>query len=360
MSAIILHDYFKYMEGGGRLCLILAEAIKADLGYGFKARNHPFFGEYKLSGKQYDLGVSGSIPGLRNIRLIQSFKRTYSILKRFETAVYSGFYAPVAVNNHPDGKNIYYCHTPPRYIYDQHEFYLARAAFWQRPLIKALAAYHKPLYEDALHKMTSILTNSENVKARIKSYLGLDSIVVYPPCSLDKFSFLGQENYYLSMARLDPLKRVDKIVRAFKDMPDKHLVVVSGGVESDRIKRLAEDSANIRIFGWVTEKQLIELIGNCIATIYIAKDEDFGMSPIESMAAGKPVIGTCEGGLKETILDGETGILLRADPTISDIQTAVKKMTPQQAWHMRMACHDRASFFSKEKFLSRMKQIINN
>ncbi len=348
------------MEGGGRLCLILAEAMKADLGYGFKIKNHPFFDEYKLSGKEYDLGVSCNIPGLRNIHLIRSFKQTYSLLDRFDTVVYSGFYAPIAINNHPQGKNIYYCHTPPRYIYDQHEFYLARAAYWQRPLIKALAAYHKPLYEDALHRMTSILTNSENVKARIKSFLGFDSIVVYPPCSLDKFCFLGQGNFYLSMARLDPLKRVDKIVQAFIGMPDKHLVVVSGGVESDRIKRLAGDSSNIRLLGWVTEKQIIELIGNCIATIYIAKDEDFGMSPIESMAAGKPVIGACEGGLKETIVDDETGILLQADPTIYDIQKAVRKMTPQRAKQMRSACHDRASCFSKEKFLSRMQQIINN
>lgn len=360
INSIILHDYFKYLEGGGRLCLILAQAINADLCYGFKIKNHPYFDEYKPIGKEYDLGVSGKFPGLRNIRLINAFKRKNSFLNRFDSVVYSGFYSPIAVNNHLDGKNIYYCHTPPRYIYDQQEFYLSRAAFWQRPFIKALSAYHKPLYEDALHKMGYIVTNSKNVKARIKSYLGLDSTVVYPPCNLHKFSFLGQEDYYLSMARLDPLKRVDKIIQAFVEMPDKNLIVISGGIESDRIKSLAGSAPNIRMLGWVAEKQLIELLGNCIATIYIAKDEDFGMSPIESMAAGKPVIGVCEGGLKETIIHAETGILLQADPTISDIQEAVKKMSIQRAKKMRLSCHDRASFFSKEKFLSKMKEIINN
>jgi glycosyltransferase involved in cell wall biosynthesis len=348
------------MEGGGRLCLILAQALKADLGYGFKIENHPYFDEYQLSGKEYDLGVSCNIPGLRNIRLIRAFQRTNLFLKRFNTIIYSGFYSPLAVNNHLEGNNIYYCHTPPRYIYDQHDFYLTRATFWKRPFIKTLAAYHKPLYEDALHKMGCILTNSDNVKSRIKSYLGLDSIVVYPPCNTHKFSFLGQKNYYLSMARLDPLKRVDKIIQAFVNMPDKNLIVISGGVESERIKRLAANAPNIQILGWVTEKQLIDLFGNCIATIYIAKDEDFGMSPIESMAAGKPVIGACEGGLKETIIDDETGILLKENPKISDIQGAVKEMTAQRAKIMRMSCHDRASIFSKEKFLSKMEQIINN
>lgn len=360
MKSIILHDYFKYMEGGGRLCLILAQSIKADLGYGFKIKNHPYFDEYQLNGKEYDLGVFGNIPGLKNILLINAFKRKNSFLNGFDTVIYSGFYSPISANNHLEGKNIYYCHTPPRYIYDQHDFYLARAAFWQRPLIKALAGYHKPLYESALRKMSCILTNSENVKSRIKSYLGLDAIVVYPPCNLHKFSFIGQENFYLSMARLDPLKRVDKIVQAFIDMPDKNLVVVSGGVESGRIKRLADGAPNIQVLGWVTEKQLIDLLGNCIATIYIAKDEDFGMSPIESMAAGKPVIGAFEGGLKETVLHEETGILLPANPTISEIQGAVMNMTAQKSKNMRMSCHDRASFFSKEKFLSRMQQIINN
>jgi glycosyltransferase involved in cell wall biosynthesis len=360
MKSIILHDYFKYMEGGGRLCLILAQSIKADLGYGFKIKNHPYFDEYQLSGKEYDLGVFGSIPGLRNILLINAFKRKNSFLNGFDTVIYSGFYSPIAVKNHLEGKNIYYCHTPPRYIYDQYDFYLSRAAFWQRPLIKTLADYHKPLYENALRKMKCILTNSENVKSRIKSYLGFDSIVVYPPCNLHKYSFIGQENFYLSMARLDPLKRVDRIVQAFIDMPDKHLVVISGGVESDRIKRMADGATNIRILGWVSEKELIDLIGHCIATIYIAKDEDFGMSPIESMAAGKPVIGAFEGGLKETILHDETGILLPANPTISDIQGAVRKMTPKRAQNMRVSCHERASFFSNEKFLNKMEKIINN
>ena len=98
---------------------------------------------------------------------------------------------------------------------------------------------------------------------------------------------------------------MDLIVKAFKKMPDKRLVVVSGGADMPGIKQIAEESPNIEVLGWISEARLCDLMGRCIATIYIPRDEDFGISPVESMAAGKPVIGVQEGGLLETVGGGE-------------------------------------------------------
>lgn len=86
--------------------------------------------------------------------------------------------------------------------------------------------------------------------------------------------------------------------------------------------------SNISFTGPVEEEELRSLIGNAIATLYIPVDEDFGMSPVESMAAGKPVIGVREGGLIETVMDGETGILLNADPSIEQIRQGVMDLSP--------------------------------
>ena len=141
-------------------------------------------------------------------------------------------------------------------------------------------------------------------------------------------------------------------------MPDKKLIVVSGGPLFEKIKRLSLDAPNIKILGWVSDDVLGELIGRCLATIYIPKDEDFGISPIESMAAGKPVIGVSEGGLLETIISGETGILLPSNPTEEDLIKAVQFLTPSRAREMRYACESRARKFDKNVFLSKMRDIV--
>ncbi|MBN1276035.1 MAG: glycosyltransferase, partial [Deltaproteobacteria bacterium] len=188
---------------------------------------------------------------------------------------------------------------------------------------------------------------------------GLDSKVVYPPCETDNFRWYGQDGYYLSTARLENFKRVDVIVRAFLEMPDQKLIVTSGGTELDRLKKIADGAGNIKFTGWTGEDELHRLMGNATATIYIPKDEDFGMSPVESMAAGKPVIGVKEGGLLESVINGETGALLRPDPCEEDVVDAVRHMDPKTALDMRRACEKQAVRFDKKIFLEKMKRILS-
>ena len=99
-------------------------------------------------------------------------------------------------------------------------------------------------------------------------------------------------------------------------------------------------------------------LGRCVATIYIPRDEDFGMAPIESMAAGKPVIAVAEGGLLETVVDGETGILIKADPSPDDVMQAVQKMPPERSKDMREACERRAKQFDKDVFINKIREVF--
>ena len=206
--------------------------------------------------------------------------------------------------------------------------------------------------------MDVIIANSKNVQTRIKKYLGLESHVIYPPCDTHGYNWLGQEDYYLSTARLEQYKRVDIIIHAFLQMKDKKLLVASSGTESKRLKQIAGGAENIKFMGWLSEEKLKTIVGNAIATIYLAKDEDFGMAPVESMASGKPVIGTNEGGLKETIVDNESGILVSAEPDQMEIIKAVKYLDANRAMQMRKACEKRARLFSKSKFFDEMKKVI--
>ncbi|MDQ1337021.1 MAG: hypothetical protein QG552_3971, partial [Thermodesulfobacteriota bacterium] len=263
----------------------------------------------------------------------------------------------------------------------------------------------------AVRSMDMIVAISETVRERTMEYLGHDSLVVYPPCETERFRSMEEADYFLSTARVDPLKRVALIVEAFIKMPAKRLVVVSGGSDMPKIREMAERVENIEVLGWVGDEKLCDLIGRCIATIYIPRDEDFGISPVESMAAGKPVIGVQEGALLETVgrergagsrgqgagskeqgaggrgqggggrrsdirdqmsdvrgrggdvgrglMVTDCGVLAPKDPVVTDVIEAVEWMTPARALRMREACEARARRFDTGVFLKKMRDLLD-
>jgi glycosyltransferase involved in cell wall biosynthesis len=358
VKQIVLHDYFEAAEGGGRLALTLARQLAADLAYGFKAPGHPFFQGGNVTGHEFAVSSQSRVPLWKQYRLARDFAGKTGFVRHYERAVYSGFYAPLAVLDHPAGHNVYYCHTPPRFIYDQRQFYLDRIPAVSRPLLKSFSRFLQPRYEQAVARMDVVLTNSEHVRQRIRHFLGVDAVVVHPPCDVHRFQWVGQGGYYLSMARLDPLKRVDRLVQAFLRMPDKKLVVCSGGPEFNKLKKIAAGAENIVFTGWCSEADLTALVGNALAVLYIPRDEDFGMTPVEAMAAGKPVIGVAAGGMLETVVPGENGLLLAADPTVAELCEAVASLDGGTAAAMRGACRQRALLFTEEVFLQNIKGAL--
>lgn len=357
-EGIVLYDFLLVRGGAERLTLTLVKNWHGvDLGFGCRARE--VFPDSELRGVHcVDLNACTQIDGWRSIKGMHAFRTRTKFLAGYDWVIYSGTNAPLAVHNHPHGANILYCHTLPRFVYDLREYYLERYPRLLHPALKGLMSYVKPRYEAAVARMDLIIVNSENVRRRMRRYLNRDSIVINPPCDTDKFVWRGQSDYYVSSARLECFKRVDVIIEAFLRMPDKRLIVASGGSESARLRRLAARADNIQFAGWLDDAALQDLMGRSIATIYIPKDEDFGMSPVESMAAGKPVIGVAEGGLLETVVNGETGTLLRPDPDVDDVIEAVQHLTAKRALQMRYACESRAALFSRDRFLSRMREVI--
>ena len=354
-QGIVCHDYFAIRGGGERLALTLADGLNWPLYTSFWGGNT--YSESDWPG--VDINVFSRSFGQPFFRMIaammgwQSFKLPDSL----QTAIYSGSYAPLAISGINAQRHVMYCHSPPRFLYDQREYFLKQLPAWQRPFLKCFMAYFQPRYEAAVKNMDVVIANSENVRQRIQKYLNRDAIVIHPPCDVEKFKWLGQGDYYLSTARLDPLKRVDLIVQAFGKMPDKRLIVTSGGPELPRLREMAKGFSNIIFTDWLDEAKMLDLIGNAIATIYIPHDEDFGMSPVESMAAGKPVIGVAEGGLCETVIHGETGLLLDPSLTIEGVADAVKKLSSVEAFGMRKPCEERTKVFNADIFLEKVSSV---
>ena len=148
------------------------------------------------------------------------------------------------------------------------------------------------------------------------------------------------------------------IIQAFTQLPEKCLIVSSTGPEEKYLKQLAEGFDNIQFTGDINDQELQKLIGNAIATIYTPKDEDFGISPVESMAAGKPVIGVKEGGMLETVIHEKTGWLIPSNPSPENIIQAVGEATPEKTISMRVACEEQAQNFRTEIFEKKMRALI--
>ncbi|WP_171946404.1 glycosyltransferase [Hyphomicrobium sp. CS1GBMeth3] len=355
---VVYHDYFAIRGGGERLALTLARDLQAHLVYGFRTASSHDDTLFPARTKSLGLERTLNIPGLKLIRLVLGFLGQRQAAGKFQVRIFSGVAAPFAAPKKGGGLNIFYCHTPPRFLFDQRKRFLSGFQLPAKLIALPLMRIFEGLYARATARMDVIVTNSENTRNRIKTYVGRDSIVVYPPVDIDRFRFLGQKDYYVSTARLTALKRVDLIVDAFLKMSDQHLVVVSGGEARAALIARAKGAPNIAFLDWVDDVTLQTIIGEAIATIYLPIDEDFGISPVESMAAGKPVIGVEEGGLLETIVPGETGMFVPKNFTADDVVAAVRRMAPVAALEMRKACEQRAQEFSRSHFISRMKQII--
>ncbi|MBI2037946.1 MAG: glycosyltransferase [Candidatus Magasanikbacteria bacterium] len=356
---LILHDYFLYKGGGERLVISLAKNLHADIATAFigkDAFDPRAEGIHTI--ELYKEKAWSNLPGFRYLQVQFSFLFKTGFAKKYDIIIYSGD-CLIALTRLRSKRNIAYMHTPPRHLYDTYQNRLTQYPLWKKIIFIPFVRLNRWRFETLSRRLDLIITNSKNTQERIKKYLGLESVVVYPPCDTLPFKNLGYGEYFFSWARLYDVKRVDKIVEAFVGMPDKKLVVASGGPELEKIKNLAKGHNNITILGWVSDEQLLEYLGKCLATIYIPIREDFGMSAVESMQAGKPVIGVAEGGLLEIIEDGKNGILLPPNFNTNNLREAVKNMTLEKAVQMEEFCQKTAQKFTEKTFIAEMKKAAN-
>ncbi|MCK5416470.1 glycosyltransferase [Candidatus Parcubacteria bacterium] len=234
----------------------------------------------------------------------------------------------------PSTLHICYCHTPTRYLWDYTHQYINELRYnkYLKKVISLLLSKIRMWDRLAADRVDLFIANSETVQKRIRKYYRRDSIVIYPPVELEQFSvkndFCSKDldiqaesclerdsladaqndrGYFLIGGRLAPYKRVDIVVEAFKEMPDKNLKIFGDGVDLKRLKKIAEEVDNIEFLGRVNDKEKVELYKNCEAFIN-PQIEDFGITVVEAMASGRPVIAYREGGAVETIIENETGI----------------------------------------------------
>ncbi len=287
-------------------------------------------------------------------------------LSAYELIVSSSHFAAKGVLTSPDQLHLSYVHTPVRYAWDQMNTYLQDSIYSKlglSPLIK-LVMHNLRLWDQSSSlRIDNICTNSNFTARRIKKYWGRDSEVIFGPVEVNKFDpFQERDNFYLSVCRLVPNKRVDLIVKAFNKL-DYPLIIVGDGPEKAKIKRIAR--SNIKIIGYQTDIKIKELMQICRGFIY-AGIEDFGITPVEAMAAGAPVIAFNKGGLKDTVNcltsnhKFKTGVLFNYQ-NAECIYDAINWFENKKAWKdfCPKAINEWSQNFSTEKFYFKFQNFLS-
>ena len=237
----------------------------------------------------------------------------------------------------PEQFHLSYVHTPVRYAWDQMHIYLQRS-FLKRigfgPYINWQLHQLRQWDQLSSSRVDCIFANSRFTARRIFKYWGRKSTVVHPPVEVERFSFdKRRENYYLCLCRLVPNKKVDVVVRAFNAL-GLPLIVVGDGPERDFLKRIS--GPNIKLLGHQSKKSVETLMERCRAYVY-AGVEDFGIAPVEAMAAGAPVIALGKGGLLDTVrcatkgIDSSTGVLFKHQ-TVQSLVEAILWFEENKLW----------------------------
>jgi glycosyltransferase involved in cell wall biosynthesis len=251
----------------------------------------------------------------------------------------------------------YIHHTNRRQSDQIHEVHNDRLA----PL-KLLSYYGiRVAFDHNTHKPDLFLANSEQVKRRIVRYWGVSEEkinVVYPPVNTGAYSPNDAEtsDYYLTLSRLDWHKSVDNIVRAFDDL-DAKLIVAGDGPERDGLERIA--GKNVEFAGYVSEEKKKELLAGAKAFIFNGQDEDFGISPVEALAAGTPLLGVKEGMTQYQVVGGKTGYAFERDESGRTIRTAVHHFEDDGVGWDASEIASFADRFSVQAFHHRMHEAVD-
>jgi len=265
-------------------------------------------------------------------------------LRGFEVVVSASHAVAKGVITDASAHHLCYCYSPLRYAWDMYHEYLEIEDLpgWQRAMLPGLMHYLRTWDALSANRVDRYVAISHYVRRRIEKYYRRPSRVIYPPVEILK-SEAPAADYYLVVSRLVAYKRIDLVVDAFNRL-GWPLVVIGEGVERQRLQAMAKD--NIQFLGRQPDEAVKHHLAACKGFVFPGI-EDFGIAPVEAMAAGKPVVALGRGGAAETVIDGETGVHFGRQ-TVDDLIGALRHCNDTQFDAARIVRH--AERFSAARF----------
>ena len=382
MKVAFVHDYIKEYGGAERVLEALHE-IWPDAPVFTSVYLPEFLGPHEARFKSWDIKTSflQEIPFVGKlispIRLIAPFMFRSFDFSKFDVVIVSatGAYSPNSIVCHPDIRkgpiHICYSHTPPRYLYGY-----ATAREWKNNLIFRILgeiANHFLRLVDfkSTQNVDFFIANSKNVADRVKKFYRKDSVVIYPPVggpvrslppesspltvrAVGSPSSYATPSYFLAGGRIARPKHIDLIIKTFEQL-DLPLVVFGREFGGMNNKELKINNSKIKFLGEVSDEEKMELMRNAKAFVFAAEDEDFGITPVEAMSVGTPVIAYKSGGVLETIIDGKTGIFYRFND-LNHLSEAIHKF--EKTKFDRELILQQAQKFGKERFKREIRAFV--
>ena len=353
MRVAIFYDYLHTIGGGERVALTLAKHLDADIittGFDERLPERAGFAGVRV----ISLGHIPLKPPLKQIRSSWKFARAFFDDYDFHFLI--GNWAHYASRRHHP--NVYYCLTPTRTFYDQRRAMLSRLPVPSRWVARSWSWAHARFERRSVRECDDIVAISETVRERVRRYYGREARVIHPPVATSRHRFKEVGDFWLSVSRLYPEKRIDLQLDIFRRLPRERLVLAGGHSAGDLAERYVarlKPPPNVTLLGEISEESLVDLYAHCRGFLTTAVDEDFGITPVEAMAAGKCVLATDEGGYRETVLQGKTGFLLPPDPEA--FVERIRGLDESTLLSMKEACVARAQEFDESVFLGKMQSL---
>lgn len=273
-------------------------------------------------------------------------------LSEFDLVLSSSHSFAHGVRKAPSALHICYYHTPARWLWVPEID--GRAS--KTPIHRMLANYLKPLDLEASKQPDYLLANSETIAARLKKFYGRDTYkVIHPPVRTALWSDVQRESDdlgFLYWGRLIDYKRVDVLIEAVRQTGDRLQIVGSGPIE-DQLKAQALGMDNVTFHGRLPDADLKQVMARCRAVLFAAY-EDFGIVPVEAMAAGLPVVAYAVGGAAETVLP-EFGVQF-AEQTPGSLAEGIQRLSGRAFDPAALKAH--AAQFDVEVFRTKYRQTV--
>lgn len=356
MKVALVHDYLIQMGGAERVVALLHELFpdapiytsvcrKAGLSKEFKNADirTSFLQKFPLMGKEFRLYF-----------MLYPWAFSSFDLSEYDLIISSSSAYAKGIRKKKGQIHVCYCHTPMRFVW-RYEDYIKRQGM--NPLItKVLSNFMAPLRGWDLKTVENVdhfIANSSFVAKRIKSIYKRDSVIIFPPVDTERFRPSKEDgDYFLVVSRLKSYKRIDLAVEVFSKL-ELPLKIVGEGPAAKGLKRIAGPS--VEFLGHLPDEEVGKLYAGCRALVFPG-EEDFGITPLEAAASGRPTIAYRGGGAEKTIIDGKTGVFFDCQDEGS-LARAVERFGSFRFNKDEIAAH--AKKFSKDVFKERIMDFLH-
>ena len=348
MKIVIVHDWLNTLGGAERVLIELHKIFPKAPIYALFS-NKKFIREF-LPEAEIRTSSLQKIPFITKLYKYLFFMMPMAIesfdLSDFDVVISSSVIFSKGLVLKPKTRHICYCYSPTRFLWDRH------AEYENEGILATLSRHLLRIWDrQASDRVDEFVAISKNVQARIKKYYGKESKLIYPPITIGGGNG-NNRDYFLIVSRLFPHKNINIAIDAFNKL-GYNLVIVGDGPARKGLSRIA--GKNVCLVGYKNDEAVKKYYANCKAFI-MPQEEDFGLTPLEAMSFGKPVLALRKGGALETVVENMTGEFFD-DPIPEALADGVRRLNENYKNYSPLVIQKWAEKFSRERFRQEMLKL---